>query len=308
MNRLISLVAMFAFSAASAQDFVVPADNITTDGIPPVPAEVAAKVDRYGNYRSASFAEWHPERLEMLITTRFGDTAQVHRVTQPLGMREQLTFFKEPVLGVGEWVVEPDDAEYFTITMDSGGNEFYQIYRFDLATGARTLLTDGTSRHTGGLRSKTTGMLAYQRVDADADGAFTEFWTVDPLAARVRAQERDTARRWLGRDGLVTGRKAVAAARVHLDQPQPDLAAGRRVGRVDSVAAAGKTRMMRFVSAAASSRRTEVVLLCTSDEASEFRELYFAGFRVARIAIHRTFRGTWKIRHVARTANARVHV
>ena len=28
------------------------------------------------------------------------DTAQAHRVCQPLGMREQLTFHKEPVAGI----------------------------------------------------------------------------------------------------------------------------------------------------------------------------------------------------------------
>ena len=97
--------------------------------------EVAAKVDRYGNYRSASFAEWHPDRLEMLIVTRFGDTSQVHRVTQPLGMREQLTFFDEPVLGVGDYLNVADPDVSFTITMDVGGDEFYQIYRFDTVNG-----------------------------------------------------------------------------------------------------------------------------------------------------------------------------
>ena len=98
MRPFIPLYLIVLTFSASAQDFVPLTENITTDGIPPVPVEIADKVDRYGNYRSAGFAEWHPERLEMLISTRFGDTAQVHRVTQPLGMREQVTFFSEPVL------------------------------------------------------------------------------------------------------------------------------------------------------------------------------------------------------------------
>ncbi len=168
---------LFVALSASAQDALAPAENISTDGIPPVPVELARKIDRYGNYRSAAFAQWHPERLEMLITTRFGDTAQVHRIVQPLGMREQLTFFKEPVLGVGEFV----DDQSFTIRMDTGGNEFFQLYRFDPATGESTLLTDGKSRYTGGLRDDKTGQLAYQRVDSDANGAFTEFWITNPL-------------------------------------------------------------------------------------------------------------------------------
>lgn len=178
--RLILCLSILAFSAA-AQDTLAPTENISTDGIPPVPAELATKIDRYGNYRSASFAQWHPERLEMLINTRFGDTNQVHRVTAPMGMREQLTFFDEPIMGVGDYV----NGESFTIRMDTGGNEFFQLYRFDPASGDHTLLTDGKSRNTGGLRSETTGQIVFQRVDADANGAFTEFFITDPLKSET---------------------------------------------------------------------------------------------------------------------------
>ncbi len=77
--------------------FLIPGDNITLEGIPPIPVEIAEEVGRYAQYRSASFAQWHPQRLEMLVTTRFGNTAQVHRVAGPGAFREQLTFFDEPV-------------------------------------------------------------------------------------------------------------------------------------------------------------------------------------------------------------------
>ena len=33
----------------------------------------------------------------VLIATRFGDTEQVHRVSAPLGMREQLTYYQDPI-------------------------------------------------------------------------------------------------------------------------------------------------------------------------------------------------------------------
>ncbi len=172
-----ALVLLLAAAPSFSNDVFTPAANISTDGIPPIPRELIEKIDRYSNYRSAAFAQWHPDKLEMLIGTRFGVTSQVHRVAQPMGMREQLTFFPEPVRGVGEYV----DGNAFTLSMDAGGDEFFQLYRFDPATGARTLLTDGKSRHTMGPRSKATGIVAFHRVDADADGAFTEIWTVDPL-------------------------------------------------------------------------------------------------------------------------------
>jgi len=38
------------------------------------------------------FADWNPLRREMLISTRFGDTPQLHLVKSPGGARQQLTF------------------------------------------------------------------------------------------------------------------------------------------------------------------------------------------------------------------------
>ena len=61
-------------------EFLMSAANITTDGIPAIPSDLARSAARYNTFRAAFFARWHPERLEMLILTRLADTAQVHRV------------------------------------------------------------------------------------------------------------------------------------------------------------------------------------------------------------------------------------
>lgn len=72
--RILALCVVLAVGQVFAEDVFKPAENITTDGIPAVPRELVEKIDRYGNSRSTVFAQWHPERLEMLIATRFGDT------------------------------------------------------------------------------------------------------------------------------------------------------------------------------------------------------------------------------------------
>ena len=41
----------------------------------------------------------------------------------------------------------PTNGDFFVFSKDIGGGEFFQGYRFDLATGAVTLLTDGKSRN-----------------------------------------------------------------------------------------------------------------------------------------------------------------
>src|SRR5688572_6650743 len=61
--------------------------NLVVEGVPAIPAVLAAEVRRYTESRSASLADWHPVRREILISTRFGNTPQLHKVTSPLGAR-----------------------------------------------------------------------------------------------------------------------------------------------------------------------------------------------------------------------------
>lgn len=157
-----------AVVAARAAD-IRPGDNLVVDGIPPIPDSVAETVGRYTEFRSATLQGWHPVRREMLITTRFADTAQVHQVKMPGGDRRQLTFFPDRVQGAS---YEPTKGDFFVFRKDTGGNEFSQLYRYDLPAGTITLLTDGKSQN-GGLVWSTAGdRIAYgstRRNGADRD-------------------------------------------------------------------------------------------------------------------------------------------
>src|SRR3989449_11762576 len=125
---------------------VAPTDTHGTGGRPPVPASIAEAARPYSEFRAAGFWDWHPTRREMIIGTRFGDAPQLHRVRSPGGDRTQLTFFPDPVSGAS---YQPIDGRYVVFTKDVGGGEFFQKYRYDMATGEITLLTDGKSRNVG---------------------------------------------------------------------------------------------------------------------------------------------------------------
>ena len=144
----------FSLAAAVAQ---MP-DNLVVEGVPPLPPELKRDVGRYLEFRAAGLSSWHPQRREMLISTRFADAAQLHLVTQPGGARKQITFFPEPVAG-GSY--QPTTGDYFVFAQDIGGGEFYQLYRFDLADAKVTLLTDGKSRNSGGAWSTDGKQIAY---------------------------------------------------------------------------------------------------------------------------------------------------
>ena len=188
MRRLCYLVSVLLLStAALAQsDEIVPNENLVAEGIPKIPAALAQSVGRYSEFRSAFFATWHPTRREMLIETRFGDTNQVHQLKFPGGARTQLTFFPDRIAGAA---YQPVDGNSFLFVKDVGGGEFFQLYRYDIASGDITLLTDGKSRNTDPRWSYQGDRVAYastQRTGNDLD-----IWVVsvsDPASAHMVAQ------------------------------------------------------------------------------------------------------------------------
>nr|MCU0319967.1 S9 family peptidase [Flavobacteriales bacterium] len=146
--RLLLPALLLSVPLLGQQGFIPVTDNLVVEGIPPLPASIAEEVRTYTEGRGASFVDWHPLRRELLISTRFGNSNQLHRVAMPGGARTQLTFFAEPV---GDATYEPNEGRYFLFTKDQGGNEFGQIHRYDVVNGKVTLLTDGGRSQNGGM-------------------------------------------------------------------------------------------------------------------------------------------------------------
>ncbi|MGA9076015.1 MAG: S9 family peptidase [Candidatus Sulfotelmatobacter sp.] len=171
MKVFLRLVAVFLLSsvAFSQSDEIVPNENLVAEGIPNIPSSLAETVDRYNNFRGASLDSWDPVKREMLISTRFADTSQIHLVKMPGGARTQLTFYADRVAGA-QYSPTKDDS--FVLSKDIGGGEFFQFYRYDVATGDVTLLTDGKSRNTNPAWSYTGDKIAYgstRRTGNDVD-------------------------------------------------------------------------------------------------------------------------------------------
>src|ERR1700722_8944773 len=179
-------VVLFASFACGQSDEVVPNENLVVEGIPKIPASLADAVGRYSEFRAASFNSWNPERREMLITTRFGDTAQVHQVKAPGATRTQITFFPDRVAFA---LYEPWRGNSFLFLKAVGGGEVFQIYRYALATGDITRLTDGKSRNTDPHWSYQGDQIAYG--STKRNGNDVDVWGVnanDPGGARMVVQ------------------------------------------------------------------------------------------------------------------------
>ena len=167
---LISPVRVFAQEPA-----IAPPENLIVDGVPKIPAALAASAGRYASFRSASLSDWHPTKHEMLIVTRFAETPQLHLVAMPGGARQQLTFYPDAVFN-GKF--HPNGGDYIVFSKDIGGGEWYQLYRYDIRTGDVTLLTDGKSRNLLGPWSSDGDRIAY--MSTRRTGKDTDLWVMNP--------------------------------------------------------------------------------------------------------------------------------
>ena len=183
MKRRLSFVLVLVFAALTAlaqnaaekqQAFIRPGDNLVVESIPPIPAAIAEKANQYGEFRAAGFSDWSPTGREMLIGTRFADVPQIHLIKMPGGARTQLTFFPDRVIGAR---YSPRDGSFFVFSKDIGGGEWFQFYRYDLATGTVTLLTDGKSRNLGERFAHNDNRFAYS--STRRTGQDTDIWVMD---------------------------------------------------------------------------------------------------------------------------------
>lgn len=120
--------------------------NLVMENIPEIPQQLKDRIFQYQNTRSASLQDWLHDG-GILISTRFGETSQFHKVQKPGAYREQITFFNEPVGGA---TLCPDKSKnIFLFTKDVGGGEFYQVFSYDLDKASYKMLTDGKSSNGG---------------------------------------------------------------------------------------------------------------------------------------------------------------
>ncbi|MEL6826943.1 MAG: prolyl oligopeptidase family serine peptidase [Pseudomonadota bacterium] len=154
--------------------------NLVMENIPDIPASVRERLRQYQNVRGHGFSDWTSEGI--LISTRFGETSQVHRVKTPGGARQQVTFYDEPVGGGNA----SPNGDSFVFGKDTGGDEFFQGFLFDLETGGVTQFTEPGTRNGGLAWSDDGSQVAWYRSTAGDPN-----WDIiiadpgDPATARV---------------------------------------------------------------------------------------------------------------------------
>ena len=181
-----------AASAPPPARFIAPNPNLLVQGIPPIPASIAAETARYTDFRAHAFVAWHPTRREMLISHRpaGASTVQLFRVASPQAKPEQLTDGRDPVRRA---TYEPREGLYLVFARSSGGDEADQLYRLDLPGREITQISTPGERHYFGswLHRRSELLELTMPLDRTAQGGSREqvsqtLYLVDPLRPEAR--------------------------------------------------------------------------------------------------------------------------
>jgi dipeptidyl aminopeptidase/acylaminoacyl peptidase len=187
LRSLAAALLVFVAVPAAAQKAVETRQigTATLQNVPEIPDDVRQAVQRYQNYREATFEDWLPDG-SILIGTRFGATRQIHRVAAPGAARTQLTFFNEPVSNA--WTI-PGTSRYL-FSRDTGGDEWFQLFAADLV-GDPVALTEPGTRNQAPVFSKNGRLLLWSRaVKGSSDYAIFAADPANPASRRLVYQGR----------------------------------------------------------------------------------------------------------------------
>ena len=177
---ILSLGCATSVLAQAAQPERREAGTLIYSGIPEIPAELKTDLQRYRNARSAGFQDWM-EDGSMLITTRFAETGQLHRVAAPGADRSQITFFAEPVAGV----TTIPGTDRFAYQRDVGGAENFQTFVAGL-NGGDVAITEPNTRNGGPVFSDDGRTVIWTRVErGQSDYDIIAMTVGDPSSRRV---------------------------------------------------------------------------------------------------------------------------
>ena len=207
-----------ALAADDAADPRRPA-AISTAEVPRVGDAIFARQRQYQNMRSAAFQGWAPDGHGILISTRFGNSPQLHRVFEPGGRREQVSFYDEPV---GGRFVPASKDNAILLTMNAGGSENFQIFLLDHHAYRTELLTDGKSRNElGPVRRDGSQMIVHSN---KRNGRDTDIYIADTRKPDSMQMLYETTNQfWVANDWSQDGKQLALVREVSINEGYPAL-------------------------------------------------------------------------------------
>jgi dipeptidyl aminopeptidase/acylaminoacyl peptidase len=199
--RLAALVLASGLVLAQTQDPTVPIpSNIKVEGMPAIPQSIADGFARYAQFRQALLMGWHPTKRQILIATSFSTNPpllQFHFLDGPGRERRQLTWIKSGLPSTVDASFDPADVNTFVFPSDPGGGEFGSLYRYDLATGETTLVTQAQMRYAP-VWAHEGKWLAYD--SKERDGKDRDLYVIEPSDPSTKRRLGDFDGSWVPQD------------------------------------------------------------------------------------------------------------
>jgi len=171
---ILILLPLAGVAAEDYREWTTNNGQLVLQDVPDIPADLATRIRRFQNVRSARFVDWMENGRGLYISTRFGAISQLHRVFQPAGSRQQMTWFPDPI---GMVARRPGSGQ-LALTMDERGGERDQVFLFDPRDSSLQRLTDGRSRNRLLRWSRDGRRLAFQ--STRRNGSSNDLWIMDP--------------------------------------------------------------------------------------------------------------------------------
>lgn len=205
----VALTSVFVMAQAQEATVPIPA-NIKVEDMPPIPQSIADGFARYAQFRQALLMGWHPTKRQMLIETSFNSNPpllQFHFVDGPQRERRQLTWLKSGVSDQIAASFDPADGNTFVFPTDPAGGEFGSLYRFDLATGETTLVTEAKI-HFAPVWSRQGRWLAYD--SKERNGKDRDLYVIEPSNPSTKRRLGDFEGSWIPEDWSPDGATLLA--------------------------------------------------------------------------------------------------
>ena len=218
MRKLVSVGALLLLSCVLlAQEKTVPIPpSVKVDGLPPIPQSIADGLAQYAQYRRALIQAWHPTKRQIVISTTFGSTPQLHLVEGPGRDRHQLTWLAGGVsIDTASPSFDPADGNMLVFAYDPAGGEARSLYRYDFATGQAALAVAAHIRFSP-LWLRTGKMLVYD--SNERNGKDKDLYVVDPRDSNTKRLLGEFTGQWSPHDSSPDGKWIVANEVVSNDE------------------------------------------------------------------------------------------
>jgi dipeptidyl aminopeptidase/acylaminoacyl peptidase len=200
-----------------AQEKTVPIPpNVKVEGMPAIPQSIADGFAPYAQYRTAQLQTWHPTKRQIVISTTFGSTPQLHLVDGPGRDRRQLTWMPGGVSAdFSSPSFDPADGNTLVFAYDPAGGEARSIYRYDFATGQAVLAVPARIRFTP-LWLRTGKWVVYDSNERNLKDK--DLYVVDPRDPKTKRQLGEFTGQWSPHDSSPDGKAIVANEVVSNDE------------------------------------------------------------------------------------------